>query len=193
MSLYSTPRLNGVCLGPYEDDGTANTNHGGYVDFYHRGDPSNGSARIIYWPVDGVPGLQIIANPLYINGENIDTCIRGRTALVLGSNASTGAFAAQTISINYYDCTHIAVIGKVNENNINASTFMQSALVPVSVGAMGFIDLCGIDFWHHARQFTIRQNAIEFTSGFMRSPEGTIYENWEGRSIPMFVLGYKFN
>ena len=179
-------------LGPI-DDGSANTAHGGYVDFYYRGDPSNGAARIIYAGVNGVPGLNIEANPLYINQENIDIYIRRHTALVLWSNASTGSFAAQTISINYYDCTHIAVIGKVNENSINNSTFMQSALVPVSAGASGYIDICGIDFWHHSRHFTIRQNAIEFTSGFMRSPEGTIYENWDSRSIPMFVLGYKFN
>lgn len=192
MSLYSTPRFNGVRLGPYEDDGTVNTNHGGYIDFLYKGSEHNGYSRIIHWPVGGNPGLNFETDNFYINGLEITSMIRRNVALVLWSNASESAFPGQTITVNYYDCNYILVLGKVGENASGNDTHMISGLVPVIVGARGYLSTFGIDFWLHARQFTVRQNAIEFTSGFMRDPDGTIYENWDGRSVPMKVLGFRF-
>lgn len=112
---------------------------------------------------------------------------------VLWTNASPSSeFAAQTVTVsdmsNYQYIIITAQVGPATDSG-NIST----GFIPVTVGRT--IPICGFfaDFWMHVRQASIASaTQITFTSGYMYSvPDRSKYENWNGRTIPLQVIGIK--
>lgn len=102
-------------------------------------------------------------------------------------NAGAGwAFPAQTLPLDLtgYDCVEVvASVGELPNN------FTTSPKVPI--GQSGFVCGFGSDFWLHTRSFTVSTDGITFTSGAMQDPGGTIYNDWDGRSVPYKIYGIK--
>jgi hypothetical protein len=70
------------------------------------------------------------------------------------------------------------------------NAFFGSTKVPI--GQMG--SACGFytDFWLHTRGFTVSTTGITFTSGqMMNLSNGTVYPDWDGRSVPYKIYGIK--
>lgn len=140
-------------------------------------------------------GLAIGTNSLTWKNSNILTASNFTSysnvkMTVLWTNSSN-SLGATTISLNLSGYNYIMVIGMVGQG-MSTGTCMSN-WVPNTVGACGHLHLTGIDFWQHARQFYIRSGGVEFTSGYLRSPEGTTHSDWDNRSIPYQIIGIKLN
>ena len=107
---------------------------------------------------------------------------------LLWTNANPGAaFPAQSINLDLskYDCVEVS--GCVGEL---PSPFFSSGKIPI--GQSGYLSTFGIDFWLHARQFMTSTAGIEFTAGYMKDlGSGTVYEKWNGRSVPYKIYGIR--
>lgn len=107
---------------------------------------------------------------------------------LLWTNAIPGmAFPAQSINLDLskYDCVEVS--GCVGEL---PSPFFSSGKIPI--GQSGYLSTFGIDFWLHARQFMTSTAGIEFTAGYMKDlGSGTVYEKWNGRSVPYKIYGIR--
>lgn len=112
---------------------------------------------------------------------------------ILWENPSTGSFSAQTVSVDLTGYSLIFVVAKTNENALTNTLFLQSSFVPNIVGAQGMVGgmAGGEEYWAHCRYFTIVSGGISFTSGSMWRNNGTIYTDWDNRSVPVYICGIK--
>lgn len=137
-------------------------------------------------PSNGLVSVSADSEPV-IASLNMNKVQTTRVDL-LWVNATPGAaFPAQTIPLDLsgYDC--VEIVSAVAPEAIVTS--FGSTKVPV--GGKGAT--CGFttDFWLHTRGFTVSTTGIEFTSGYMKASDGTLYPDWDGRSVPYKIYGIK--
>jgi hypothetical protein len=166
-------------------------NHRVAVDVYYGGSGSN-NVYVTVYEIQGV----FTANSTFVdvsaNTESVIatlnmTKVQTTQTDLLWVNATPGAsFPAQTVPLDLsaYDC--VEVVASVSSL---PNIFFGSTKVPIgqSGSASGF----GSDYWFHSRNFTASSTGIDFQSGYMRDPNGKIYENWDSRSVPYKIYGIK--
>lgn len=184
--------VNGISIGPTGVPSMGQS-HGGYIDFHFNSNSSNKvgdyTSRMIEEEIDGVRGIDFRTANLFHNTINFTEKYGNGTKMkVLWTNTS-GNFAAQTVSVNLSGYDYILITGFVSWDSTSP---MLYGIVRNTTNQSAYLSTFGIDYWMHARQFFIRSNGVEFTSGYMRdSSNGNVYANWDGRSVPYQIIGIK--
>lgn len=161
------------------------------IDVYYGGSGAN-TVYVTVYEIQGV----FTANSTFVdvsaNTESVIATLnmtKAQTTQIdlLWVNATPGvSFPAQTIPLDLsrYDC--VEVVASAGEL---PAVFFGSTKVPI--GQSGFTCGFGSDYWFHSRNFAVSATGIAFQSGYMRDPDGKVYENWDGRSVPYKIYGIK--